>query len=328
MNILLWKAGALGDVLLTTPLVRQLRRALPQARIEYLTGRSCVPLLEGNPNLDRVIGFDEHILYNARVTRLPEVLAALRGYDQVIVLDKHWIFSLLAAAALAPRRIGFDRRWFEGLLHHVKVPYGPLRHEIHCYLDLLQAAGLPVDRSDLELELPAPQACAISPNCVVLVNSGGVNPNEQSQVRKMPAPLFRDLIGAFDGVAQVVFLGAAGEHAYYEQFASGGAMNLCGKTRLNESWHVLRHAQAVYTTDCGLMHMAGALNRNVTAIFGPTHPARKCPPSARWAWTDQDIYDSSYEVFGRVPTGTYFQRMGLGDILTGSPSASPQGTAP
>lgn len=315
MKILLWKIGALGDVLMTTPLVRQLRRALPHARIDYLTGGTCAPVVEGNPHLDAVLCFDERILYRARVGRLQEVLARLRGYDAILVLDKHWVFSVLARAARVPVRTGFARRRFEGALHTHKVGYGALRHEIHYYLDLAEALGLPVDRADLRLELPAASAYPLDGPVIVLANSGGANPYESSQARRMPDELFAALVTHCAQRARCVFLGTAQEHAYYERMADARALNLCGRTDLRQAWSVLSQADAVYSTDSGLMHMAAAVNRNVVAVFGPTHPLRKCPPGARWAWKDQALYDPAYEVFGRVPVGSYFRNLRLQDIL-------------
>src|SRR5688500_8474833 len=99
MKVLVWKIGALGDVVMTTPLVRQLRRALPSARIDYLTGRRCTAILAGNPHLDEVRGFDGAILYRGQLARIPELLPLLRGYDCVFTLDKHWIFPLVARLA-------------------------------------------------------------------------------------------------------------------------------------------------------------------------------------------------------------------------------------
>jgi hypothetical protein len=53
----------------------------------------------------------------------------------------------------------------------------------------------------------------------------------------------------------------------------------------------------------------------VVAVFGPTHPARKCPPGARWVWGDEDLYDARYELFGTLPGGRYFERLSVQDIL-------------
>ena len=324
-SVLLWKIGALGDVVMTTPLVRQLRRQLPDARIDYLTGRGCAVVLEGNPHLDNVVTFDEQVLYGARAARLGQVLPLLRGYDAIFVLDKHWSFGLLAWAARVPVRIGFARRAWEGAFHTHRVSYGTLRHEIDCYLDLAEALGKCVDRDDRRLELPAPTACPLPPRpYVVIVNSGGANAGESSLVRRMPDALFKQLVDICAMSATPVFLGPSAERGYYEQFAQPAAMNLCGKVSLPESWFVLQGAAAVYTTDTGLMHMAAAVNRRVTVVFGPTHPLRKCPPEARWAWVDEEQYDPRYELFGTVPSGRFFRRLTVADILE-HPHGSPCG---
>jgi len=131
MKVLLWKIGALGDVVMTTPLVRQLRRQLPQARIDYLVGRSFRGVLHGNPHLDNVLDFDDGTLFGARAQGLAAILRQLRGYDAIYVLDKHWIFTWLARLSGAPQRIGFRRRAIEGWPLTAKVPFGPLRQDVH-----------------------------------------------------------------------------------------------------------------------------------------------------------------------------------------------------
>jgi ADP-heptose:LPS heptosyltransferase len=318
MKILLWKIGALGDILMTTPLVRQLRRTLPGASIDYLTGNRCTAILAGNPHIDHVRGFDETILYAGQAARVPQVLALLRGYDCIFTLDKHWIFDLLARLARVPMRVGFRRRAHEGLLLTYTVPYGALRHEIDYYLDLAEAAGWPVSRDDIALDGPIQTAFGCEPGCVALINSGGDNANERSQVRRMPDSLFGALVEACSARHPVVFLGSASEASYYARFAGATRGNLCGRTSLAQATAVLRQACQVITTDTGLMHLAAAVNPHVTAVFGPTHPMRKCPPGARWAWGDEDRYDPRYEVFGNVPTGRYFDTLTVGDILAKS----------
>lgn len=315
MKVLLWKIGALGDVVMTTPLVRQLRRALPAARIDYLTGHRCTAILAGNPHLDAVRGFDDTILYRGRAAGLPELAALLRGYDCVFTLDKHWVFALVARLAGVPLRIGFRRRWHEGLLLTRTVPYGALRHEIDCYLDLAQAGGWPVAREDVQLVAPAEAAFDAGAQPVVLINSGGDNANESSQVRRMPDALFGALVEACAARHPVAFVGGAAEAAYYARFAGAARSNLCGRTSLAQATTVLRGAERVITTDTGLMHVAAAVNQRVTAVFGPTHPLRKCPPGARWAWQDEERYDPRYELFGTVPLARYFEGLRAQDIL-------------
>ena len=315
MKVLLWKIGALGDIVMTTPLVRQLRRALPTARIDYLTGRRCTAILAGNPHLDAVHGFDDTILYQGRAARIPELLPLLRGYDCVFTLDKHWVFGLVARLAGVPMRIGFRRRMHEGLLLTRTARYGALRHEIDCYLDLAQAGGWPVSRADVALVAPAPAPFESDSHAAVLINSGGDNANESSQVRRMPDALFGALVEECAARHPVAFLGGASEAAYYARFAGAGRSNLCGRTSLAQATAVLASAPRVITTDTGLMHVAGAVNPRVTAVFGPTHPLRKCPPGATWAWKDEARYDPRYELFGTVPQAGYFEGLSAPDIL-------------
>lgn len=315
MKILLWKIGALGDVVMTTPLVRQLRRAVPQASIDYLTGHGCTSVLAGNPYVDSVRGFDDAILYAGQASRIPELLPLLRGYDCIFTLDKHWIFALLARMAGVPMRVGFRRRAHEGLLLTHAVRYGALRHEIDCYLDLADAAGWPVAREDNALEAPAPSPFACAPGTAVLINSGGNNANEQSNVRRMPDDLFGAVVDACAAQGHVAFLGSGSEAGYYERFTGAGRQNLCGRTNLAQAVSVLKGAARVITTDTGLMHLAAAVNRDVTAVFGPTHPLRKCPPGARWVWRDEGRYDPRYELFGKVPAGRCFESVTVADIL-------------
>lgn len=315
MDVLLWKIGALGDVVMTTPLVRQLRARLPQARIDYLVGKSGRAAIEGNPHVTRVRDFDERILFGAQAWRLPEIVRQLRGYDVVLVLDKHWIFPLLARIAGVPVRAGFRRRGRDALLLTQAVAYGALRHEIDYYLDVAEAAGWPMSHADVELDAPTESAFPCDPRTIVLVNSGGSNANENSRVRRMPDPLFGALVETCAAHHPVTFLGSASEAGDYARFAGPGRTNLCGRTSLAQATAVLRRAARVITTDTGLMHLAGAVNNDVTAVFGPTHPLRKCPPGARWAWGDEALYDPRYELFGAVPTGRYFELLTLDDIL-------------
>jgi ADP-heptose:LPS heptosyltransferase len=315
MRVLLWKLGALGDVVMTTPLVRQLRRRHPDARIDYLVGQSAQAALAGNPYLDTVHCFDETILVRRRASRLAAIVARLRGYDVVYVLDKHWIFGLLALAARVPLRIGFRRRAHEGPLLSRTVRYGSLRHEIDYYLDLLEAAETPADRNDLALEPPGAAAGPQVGDAVILINSGGANANESSLVRRMPDGLFGALVEECVARAPVVFLGTASEAVNYERYTGAARSNLCGRTSLAEATGLMRGAGRIVTTDNGLMHLGAAVNPRVTAVFGPTHPLRKCPPCARWAWADEDRYDPRYELFGRLPHGEWFGRLTVEDVL-------------
>lgn len=326
MNVLVWKYGALGDLLMCTPLLRQLRRARPDARITALVGRRSAAAIAGHPACDRIETFDERTMTAAGSWRLPALIARLARADQVFVLDKHRVFGLLARLSGVRARIGFDR-FGEGRWHSTAVPYGDaIRHEVDCYLSLLTAAGLPMDAQDRALEAPgllaaAPPASlpwALPSGYRVLINAGGINPREHSTVRRLPSALFETVAQRCAALGPVVFLGNEAERQAYP---AGGpdVVNLAGRTTLAQAAAVLRGARAVITTDCGLMHLAGAVGAPTVALFGPTNPHRLCPPGVRPLWVDEDRYDSAYETFGRVPAGQWFERLSADRIMAALP---------
>jgi len=96
-RILIVKLGALGDVLRTTPLLRRLRAQTGPVHITWLTAPEALPLLSGNPFLDRVLPWGVEAL----------IRLDAEGFDQVICLDKAAEAAALAVRVRAVERLGF-----------------------------------------------------------------------------------------------------------------------------------------------------------------------------------------------------------------------------
>ena len=320
MRILLFKTGPLGDVLMTTPAVRQLRKQYPDARIDYMVGTGCLAILQQNPYLDNVIPFDATAFFEHRIKDMWSAVKLMRGYDMAFIFDKHWIFPLAAWLARIPCRIGFQRDAPSRLFLNNSVLYGPIRHETLYYLDLIKKTGVDIDEDDLQLDLHIREKTQQRmdrmlskrrlEHFVCCINSGGNNPGERGHVRRLPDSIFKRLVAELATAHNVVLIGGKQDHKYYERLHLP-ATDLAGTLSIEESAAVMRRAQRIYTTDCGPMHIAAAVNRHITAYFGPTNPARKAPlvDDGKSIWTDQDIYDERYELYGRLPEGTFFRRM-------------------
>ena len=153
-KILFFKFGALGDVLMTTPLLRQTRRAFPGAQIDFDVAKPFAIALEGNSQLDSVRTFDPAIFTNHRLGQALELARTIRrgGYDAIFVLDKHPVFALIARLAGVPLRVGFTRDISARIFLTHTAPFRELRHDVHYYLDLLTALDLQVDDSDTRME--------------------------------------------------------------------------------------------------------------------------------------------------------------------------------
>jgi len=335
-RILIFKTGALGDVLMTTPLLRQLRKKFRKAKIDYLVGKSSSKILEGNKYLDEIIEFDEKLFFKKNPAKWFRLISKIRSrrYDLIFVLDKHWVFNLTAYMFGIKTRIGFDRGR-EGLLLNYAVHYRKKRHEIFYYLDLLNEiskSDLKVDYKDFKMDLfisKKDQALADNflrknkiENFCVMTNSGGNNPGEKSKVRKIPDKLFSNIITNISAKYPVVFIGSRNEQDYYECFCSdnlcnNNCYNLAGKLSLKETAALMKKSKFIITSDSGPMHIASCVNKKVISIFGPTNPERKAPlwKESRSIWKDKKIYDENYELYGKIPRKDFMKKIKAKDVL-------------
>lgn len=73
-KILIFKTGAIGDVIMTTPFLRQLRKNYPNAQIDYLIGNTTSQILENNPNINEIIRFDEKIFFQKKIFKWKKLI--------------------------------------------------------------------------------------------------------------------------------------------------------------------------------------------------------------------------------------------------------------
>ena len=71
-KILVIRSGAIGDVIMTTPLVKSIRKRFPKANISYLVGKWSKKAVESNPNIDNIIAFDDDIVFKKKISRIFE----------------------------------------------------------------------------------------------------------------------------------------------------------------------------------------------------------------------------------------------------------------
>src|SRR5690606_35857484 len=112
MKILLIRFSSIGDVILTTPLLRALRASYPDAVVHFATRRACAPLLEGNANVDRILTLPEDDEGGLRA--LARTIRAER-YDHILDLHGTLRARLLRLLVPGPRWRGYRkhtlRRW-------------------------------------------------------------------------------------------------------------------------------------------------------------------------------------------------------------------------
>lgn len=337
-KILIFKLGLLGDVLMTTPFVRQLRRMNPDADIQYWVGQSFSVALRDNPHLSSIHPFDEKIFLRHRFLKFLTLWRALRKerFDEAFFLGKHWIFNALAFSLLIPRRLGFTREAISRVFLTDTVRFRDLRHEVHYYLDLLSLLA-PVDYCDSRMEAhvsPEDETRAGSliealnlEGFAAVINSGGNNAGESKFVRRLPCAFFERLVFTLLKSGPAVLLGNAADREYYEKFKfPKGVHNLAGTLSFHQSLAVMKMCRRVYSTDCGGLHMAATVNDHITAFFGPAHPERKAPflPDIEIVWPDRDRYNPEYDLYNTSADEKSFAGLTYrlnGETLNTSPPA-------
>ncbi len=271
-----------GNVLLTIPLLRALRRGLPDAELHFLHAASKRALVEGLPYADVRIPFQRTDFFRHPL-RFLGLLRRLRRerYDLAIEAG-HWHAFSLSAALLcrvsgARAQLGHDRGDAKRLLGHVVPPPADTTHDVSVKLRLLEPLGVPP--AGLELETPLAtdeasrrdaaailEAAGLLDARVLLVNPGARKADRRWSPDRYGAATAR-LASRF-GLAPLVLWGP-GEEALADEVAAaaGPDAKRAPPTDLRLLAALMRQATLVLTNDTGPMHLAAAAGAPTVAVF-------------------------------------------------------------
>lgn len=272
MKILILRFSSIGDIVLTTPVVRCLRNRYPDAEIHYATKQAFASILQSNPYIDKVYTLGESVL---------DLVGELRkeNYDYIVDLH-HNQRTLLIKTLLGKKNAAFDKLNYEKwLLVNFKIDKLPNVHIVDRYLDACKELGVTNDRQGLDYFISkedevdvATLPPAFQQGYVAWVIGAKQN-TKKFPVERIIATLnntkFPDvpvvLLGGKEDMAEAdgIFQACKDKVQLY---------NACGKYKLNQSASLVRQAKAVITNDTGLMHIAAAYKRPVISIWGNTVP--------------------------------------------------------
>ena len=273
----------LGDVVLSLPAVRDVRRAFPQARLCVLARPSVAPLYEAVPEVEAVVaakGFWEEI-------------SVLRGgFDLAILLPNSIGTALTALIAGVPQRWGYATQG-RGLFLTRSAPVpGSVRgrSQVHYYRAMLAAMGLPTSDA-LDTSLAPPQAWQDAGRA--LIGPGrflGIAPGAaKGSAKQWPPERFAAAADRLSGElkADTVLLGSAADAGAADAVAlamKSPSKNLCGRTDLRAFVGVVACLDGLVANDSGAMHIGAALGVPTVGVFGPTNPDETHPVGRRAAF--------------------------------------------
>lgn len=316
-RILVVRLDLIGDLVLSMVAVHALKRTYPEAEIDLISVPASARVIEGDPYLVRIMGYDPNIWRRPRALlkrqnwrQLRTLLKLLheRDYDLAISLFGKWA-AVLTALSGAKRTLGFGREGFPGLMTD-DIPGkhwtpGEKKHEVDYCLDLARAAGAEVTEDDRYPALFVSEQA--QQEIEQLLTSQGVQPGRaliachvsanNGQSKRWPVPYWASLLDRLirEEHAQIVLTGAPGDLPLIEKITRHmheQPLNLAGQTSLTQLAALLKRADLLISGDSGPMHMAAAVKTPLIAIHGPTDPALSGPVSRQATILRSDIWCS------------------------------------
>lgn len=277
-NILVRSSNWLGDAVMATPAVQELKRGRPDVRLTVLTRAKLAEYWQRVPEVDEVIAIEPKDSIFA-------VAEKIKGqFDVAVILPNSIRTALEAWLAGIPRRVGYPGKWRRLLLNQVYIPRKdkkavprPARHQVHAYMDLAHWMGAdvrkPAERDFFQNSTTAARETATSGSIKIGLCPGA----EYGPAKRWLPERFAEVAQAVaqQRTVEWILFGVGGDAQVGDEIAAkleGKCVNLIGKTTLSELMDKLGECRLLLTNDTGTMHLAAFLGIPTVSIFGSTEP--------------------------------------------------------
>jgi heptosyltransferase II len=291
-NIIIRMPNWLGDLVMATPLIADLRKKWPNARITAMCQSNVAPLLKNDPNLNEVFGYARPSGWIHRRQHWQIVQSIKHGeYDLGILLTNSFSSAWWFWRAGVTHKIGFANNMRSWLLNKA-VPFPKERktqHLVKTYKALLEPLGIPLSNTPPHLYISSEEMQAAQ----ALLTNKGINLGQDILVGINPGAAYGSakcwLPERFVAVTQQLLKNPQVQVVYFGDPAGtplvndickkidGRVINLAGKTNLRELIALINCCSIFLTNDSGPMHIAAALQVPLLALFGSTNDTTTGP---------------------------------------------------
>lgn len=264
VRYLVIRFSSIGDIVLTSPVIRCLKQQVENAEIHYLTKPANTQILEPNPYIDKVHTFTT---YKQTIAELKQI-----QFDYVIDLQKNLrskrLISKLQILDFTFPKLNF-KKWL--LTSCLKINKLPDIHIVDRYFQAVRLFDVENDKQGLDYFIAdsdivdTQQLFSQDADSYAVFAIGG-----QHATKRMPAMQIAEICQKLS--LKVILLGGKSdiEVANYICTKATNCLNLCGKLTLGQSASVVQQSRFVITHDTGLMHIAAAFKKNIVSIWGNT----------------------------------------------------------
>jgi len=267
-KILIIRFSSIGDIVLTTPVIRCLKMQKPEMEIHFLTKKSFKGIVENNPYLTKVHCIEKDV---------KEIVKELKKENFDFVVDLHNnIRSMQTKTALGKPSTSFRKLNFKKwMLVNFKINRMPAMHIVDRYLQTVAQLGIVNDNKGIDFFIPEKDEVALSSIPVSHQNGYiGFVIGARHYTKQLPIAKIISICKKLN--QPIVLLGGKEDikNALEIEKALGTSIyNACGKNNLNQSASLVKQATKIISHDTGLMHIAAAFKKEIISIWGNTVPA-------------------------------------------------------
>lgn len=307
MKILVLRFSSIGDIVLTTPVIRCLKQQLPNASIHVATKANFVSIWENNPYVDKVFTLEKStaILIN----QLKE-----EQYDQIIDLHRNLRTYRISWALGKPVR-RFNklniRKWVRV---NWKWKVLPKKHIVERYMDAVKHLNIKNDQKGLDYFLSEKDNISLPTTFPTIASSKfvAIALGAQHATKRIPEDKLVEIIGKVS--YPILLLGGKEDTALGERLVKKfpdrkDIINTAGQFSLNQSASLIQQCYYIITPDTGLMHIAAAFQKRIVAVWGNTIPGFGMEPylTEHENWEVKNLYcrPCSKIGFSKCPKGHF-----------------------
>lgn len=266
-KILIIRFSSIGDIVLTSPVVRCIKKQMPETEIHYLTKKSFSILVESNPYIDKIHLLDDN---------LSKTLKDLESENFDFIIDLHnniRTFKIkwhLEKPVRSFNKINI-RKW---LLVNFKLNILPEKHIVQRYLETARRLKVFDDGEGLDYFIPQKDEIKLSDFPLTHLHGyAALVIGAQHYTKKLPLIKLKELCEKIQ--IPVIVIGGIEDSVTgneLERLFPYKVFNACGKFNLNQSASIIRQSKIVITNDTSMMHIAAAFKKIIHSFWGNTVP--------------------------------------------------------
>lgn len=267
-KILVIRFSSIGDIVLTTPVVRCLKNQIQDVEIHVLAKKKFSNLYKTNPYVDKVYEYDDSLKKNIQELKL-------ENYDYIVDLQKNKRSVRVTRALRCPHSSFPKLNFKKFLLTAFKINTMPDIHIVDRYFKAVEKLGVKNDCQGLDFfiseknDYPISELPANFQDGFYAFVIGGTY-----KTKILPAVKIVEVIKKLQ--KPVVLLGGPDDIERADEVLSSvdnaNVISLAGKIKLEQSASLVKKAKSVLTNDTGLMHIAAAFHKNIVSVWGNTVP--------------------------------------------------------